>query len=207
MPTLPPVAQVIKVVVKGAQEGPWNNIFHLQYSGLAPNSSNLNTMAGTILANYTAAFAPILNTAVAIEECQLADLTSATAAIGQASVTTTGTRVGANNPASVAAVISWSINLRYRGGHPRSYIPAGCQEDLAGFTSWTPAFITQLDAAAGSFLTSMNALTTGSTTYKLCIVSYSSNNAPRPQPLPFQIQGHSVDSRVDTQRRRLGKDR
>lgn len=207
MPSLPPVAQVLKVIVKGQQEQPFNNIFHLQYSGLAPNASDLNTMAGTILSNYTAAFAPILNTAVAIQNCAIADLTSATAAEGEATVTTAGTRVGENFPASVASVISWHINLRYRGGHPRTYLPGGVVADLNGFSTWSGAFVTELNSAAGAFLTSMNALTTGATTYKLCIVSYSANNAPRPQPLPFLIQSHSVDNRVDTQRRRLGKDR
>lgn len=207
MPSMPPVAQVLKVIVKGQQDQPFNNIFHLQYSGLAPNASDLNTMAGTILANYTSAFASLLNTAVAIQQCTLVDLTSATAAEGEATTTTAGTRAGPNFPANVAAVLSWTINLRYRGGHPRTYLPAGIMTDLSGFTTWSPAFVTELDAAAGTFRTSMNALTTGATTYKLCIVSYSSNNAPRPQPLPFQIQGHSVDNRVDSQRRRLGKDR
>ncbi len=208
MPSLPPVAQVCKVVVRGSfDDTPWNNIFHLQYSGLAPNATDLNTMATNVLGAYTTAFAPLMAAGLPISECQISDLTSATAAQGEATVGTAGTRVGAANPASVAAVISWHINLRYRGGHPRTYVPAGTNDDLLNFTTWTSAFVTELDAAAGTFKSAMDALVTGATTYKLCIVSYQSGGAPRPQPLPFQINAHSVDSRVDTQRRRLGKDR
>jgi hypothetical protein len=207
MPSLPPVGQVLKVAVKGTQEGPWNNIFHLQYVGPAPTAVQLDTLAASVLTAYTSAFASVLNTAVTIDNCKIADLTSATAAIGEADIETFGTRTGANNPSSVACVVSWSINLRYRGGHPRTYLPAGTQEDLAGFTSWSGIFVGEVLAAANSFRTAMNALTTGTTTYKMVIVSYSTNNAPRPQPLPFLINAASVDNRVDTQRRRLGKDR
>jgi len=208
MPALPPVAQVCKVIVQG-EFAPtiWENIFHLQFSGLAPDAGALNGLAGQVLTAYVTNFAPLLNTAVAIQSCSIMDLTSPTAASGNATTTSAGSRVGSPNPASIACVISWAINLRYRGGHPRTYLPAGTNEDTINFTSWTQAFIAEATAAASSFHTAMNALVTGSTTYKLCIVSYRSGNAPRPQPLPFQIQGSSVDSRIDSQRRRLGKDR
>lgn len=206
MPPLPSVSNVIGVKVRGDNDSaPFENVFHLQLTGLAPNSSDLNTLAGSILSAYTTAFGAILATAIHVTECDVVDLTSNVAASGSANAAFTGTRVGLGLTAQVAIVISWEIQLRYRGGHPRTYLPAGVGEDTLTATQWTPAFITEVQDAAVTFRNSLNALTTGSTTYKMCSVSYRANNAPRPQPLPFVIQGSSVDSRVDTQRRRLGK--
>lgn len=207
MPALPDAPSCIRLRVVGADNGaPWNNIFHLQYSGGSPTVANLNTLCGSFLSAYNAQFAALLNPVVTITSADAADLTNAGAASGSATSAGVGTRTGTPLPTSACAVISWKINNRYRGGHPRTYVPAGNVADVLVGRTFTDAFITAFDAAITAFLSAVNALTTGTVTYKLICLSYTRNKVALIPPVPYTIQSGMADHRLDTQRRRLGKD-
>jgi hypothetical protein len=114
----------------------------------------------------------------------------------------------------VAAVISWDIDQRYKGGHPRTYLPGIDQAAFAaeGSNTWGTAFITALKAAALTFLTQLvaNLLAAGFASAEPIIISRFSKG-PRPSAVPFAITNSSanpvtVNERIDTQRRRLGKE-
>jgi hypothetical protein len=64
-------------------------------------------------------------------------LTSPTAGVGSAAASAVGTRAGAPLDANTAVLINHHIGRRYRGGKPRTYLPAGVGADLATPQSWT----------------------------------------------------------------------
>lgn len=212
MPALPAVARVVRVQVRGLIRGarPWQNGFHLQYTGTAPGVSDLNTLAASIGTAYVTNFGPVIYTGNSVESVVLADLTSPLAASGESGFAGGGARTGTSLTAQVACVVSWDINVRYRGGHPRTYHPAGVIADAPSAVTWNGSFVTEMLAAATAFRTAMNALTTIGATYTMVTVSYfNPGNQPgviRPVPAVYTVQGARVRSRIDTQRRRLGKE-
>lgn len=63
-----------------------------------------------------------------------------------------GTQTGWN-PDNVAGLISWEGNWpRYKGGHPRCYLPYQANGTLLYATEWTGAAVTAMNAAIATFL-------------------------------------------------------
>ena len=214
----PDVAQVVLAVMKGTHNGiGWANKLHLQYSGTAPSVANLTSIGTSIGSAWNTNFAPMCHANVTMDEVDLQDLTSRLAA---ASTVTglghVGSRAGTDLPNSVACVVSWKINKRFRGGHPRSYIPAGVTADITSGHLWTTgpgSFVSDMTSAAAAFLTALNAIAVGGATYKMAAVNMYTHDpatgAPMyvlPIPNVYTIQSAAVHDRIDTQRRRLGKE-
>ncbi len=207
MPPLPDAAAIVRVRVVGTVNGaPFNNLFHLQYSGSAPSVANLNSVCTDVLTAWQTNFKSLCPSSVVLASADAQDLTNSSAASGTATDTTAGTRSGTAMPNSVAMCITWKINNRYRGGHPRTYLPAGVIADVTGGNRWADAFVTAADTAAAAFLVAMNAISVGGSTYKMVCLSYRRNKVALVPPVPYTIQSSLVDHRPDTQRRRLGRD-
>jgi len=207
MPPLPPAASILLVRLKGTNgSSAWNNVMHVRYSGAAPSSANLVTLANAIGNAWATSLAPLAPTVVTLREIDIADLTSPTAAVGSASMTHAGTRTGSGFTAQVAMVGSWIAALRFRGGHFRQYWPFGVQTDQGSITTWSSAFQTAAQAGLESFRVAINALSVGTATCQLVGLSYFTAHALRPTPLPVPIDAVVVHGRIDTQRRRLGKE-
>ena len=208
MPQLPAATNCVIAVLSGnIGNGTWSNVFHMQYTGTAPQVADLTTIGGGLVTAWTTNIAPLVPTTTSLTGWVLADLTNQTAAQTRASITAVpGTRTGTANPNNCALVSSWQVNLRYRGGHPRTYWPAGVQADVTSGSQWSATFRTAALSGIGAFRTAVNALTHGTTTYKLIMLSYYSNKVLRPQPLALLVNGVAIHGRVDTQRHRLGKE-
>jgi hypothetical protein len=207
VPALPPVANVIHVRLIGSLgNATWNNIFHLQYSGQPPNSAALQTLAGSIATAWIANLGPLAPTVCTLTGATLTDLTSPTSASTAVTLNSVGTRAGTPFSAQVAVVGSWAVNLRRRGGHWRNYWTFGVVADLLNQTQWTPAFAAACQSGLAGFRTALNAMNVGGSPVTLVGVSWFDAHALRPTPLVLPIQGVSVHPRVDTQRRRLGKE-
>lgn len=207
MPPLNPVGQALKVRLVGTfYTRPWNNILHVQYSGSAPTSGQLITYCNSVSNAWSTNIAPICPTVVTLTLVQATDLTNAASASGESVVTVPGTLAGQPLSIQVALVISWSINLRYRGGHPRSYIPAGVVAETQSGNLWSDTFRATAAASGQSFLTAMNAISVAGSPSFMISVSYKTGNAIRPIPTKNPIVAALVHPRIDTQRRRLGKE-
>jgi len=118
-----------------------------------------------------------------------------------------GTDATDGEPAQVSAAVSWGISAYYRGGHPKTYMPGMCTDMLANVTTLDPTYVSALQAGGADFITAVNAETTTTiSAVTLGTVSFASGNAWRATPVfrPF-ISAH-VHPRIDTQRRRLGKE-
>src|SRR5262245_23053982 len=177
----------------------------LQYTGNAPIAGDLNSISVQAGNAWNASFAGLVNTSAALTEVICQDLASDMGQQGNAVVNHVGTRAGALIPVNVACVLSWHIARRYRGGHPRSYAPFGVGADVSAGHLWNTGAQQAFQSGANAFLTAMNAITIGGSSYFLINVSYHTAHALRPVPTRDPILSVSVDDRIDTQRRRLGK--
>lgn len=183
------------------------HIMHAQYAGGTPSVADCNTLAGLIRGAWATRFTSQLPTGASYSMFEVADLATMTGAVGVNTSAVTGTAAAAAGVTNAAcAVISWKVGLRYRGGKPRTYVPYGSAAAPANGIQVPGAYVTSLKAAAAGFLTDVNAMTSGTITIALAMVSYYSHNQLRPLGLPYLITGSDVHNRVDTQRRRLGKE-
>jgi hypothetical protein len=112
-------------------------------------------------------------------------------------------------PASVALCIGWQVQQHYKGGHPRTYLVGPDSGQTTGGRRFTTVLTTGAVAGANNFHASVNAGGSGNITgVKLGVVSFVNKGKWRDPPIfrDFVPGGAHCDTRVDSQRRRLGRD-
>src|SRR5580692_179453 len=130
----------------------------------------------------------------------------------EGSYATGGAAGGIDSPPISAAsccCLSWATGLYYRGGKPRSYIGGIPASELAASSSKLVQndYANALAAGAAAFLAAVNALDVSPITPgALGTLSFAKDKAWRDPPIPVPYTGVQVGSRLDTQRRRLGKE-
>lgn len=120
--------------------------------------------------------------------------------------TLVGGSTAATREDQVAVVVSWLVGSTWRGGKPRTYLPSPEGLASADTAHITAAAATTLQAHGVQAITDWNAVTSGPflTCQFVCLRFFSKGAAlVPPQALP--VIGCKVDTRFDTQRRRLGK--
>jgi hypothetical protein len=203
MPALPAAAGVVRTALSGTTTGAgvWLTRFYTHYSGTPPTNAQLATYDAAIGTAWGTNIKPLQNAALALVQIASEDLTSATGAVDTTASAQTGTRAGSALPSSAAAVISYVIARRYRGGHPRGYWPLGADSDLNSETQWTAAFVASLNTGLANFFTAVAAAGwTGAGTLTHVNVSYYSGFTVITQDL---VTGVSAKLSIGTQRRRL----
>jgi hypothetical protein len=103
---------------------------------------------------------------------------------------------------------SLEINRRYRGGHPRKYLPFGTAGTYASASSkfWDSGFIDDVQTKMAAFLSAVGGRTEGSTNFNDVVnVSYYTGGALRVTPVVDAVTSLAVRTRICSQRRRLGK--
>lgn len=209
------------VTVSGLNQGTrWQNKLHFTYpTGTSITFTQLAALATGVENAWIANIAPLCNTNVTMTNITAIDLNSRTGPNFNISPTTAppGTRAGVPLTVQNALTASWVIQSRYRGGHPRTYFPGGVQADTLSGHQWTTAFISVAQSGFEAFRVALNGITSGTITFTFVMLSYfsGSHELPgqpppppvlRPIPVPFAINGVVVHPRIDTQRRRLGKE-
>ena len=210
MPTRPfvPVTDVVKIQANGTYNGgKFANIFHVKYSGTTPTVADLTTFANSFATQLTSGPCVGMDSTATYTELILTDLTSVSSARAIVAISKAGTHVAtAGMPTQVSFVVGWTIARRYRGGHPRTYIAAQDQGNMANGINWITAWVTTVQNAMNSFLSGVNAITLGGATVQLGCVEYSTGHVLLTTGIfePFSAAVGRV--RICTQRRRLGKE-
>lgn len=171
------------------------------------SNADAATIATAIRNALNTNFGPMLNTSTVINSVEVVDLSSLTGAVGTNTSAITGTGGAAGTiPVSACAVVSWKTSLHYRGGHPRTYFPLRTASDFTAGKTLTTTYTSALASAAAAYLTAFNAITSGSLIITFVMVSYFTHHSLRSQGTPFAITSSAVHTRLDSQRRRLGKE-
>lgn len=187
----------------------WANVFHCQLTTSGSIAqADLDTWTTAFQAAYKTRFASHSN-AIALYSLAKTILYTPGGGALISSVAMTGAGTDAGTPVadnSSCKVVSWLSTVYWRGGKPRTYIPAPITGDVVNNNALSGAEAASLAAAAVSFRTDVNALTATSITgTQLGFVSFFSGNAVRGTPLFFAITGAKAHPRLGSQRRRLGK--
>ena len=150
MPSVPGVVRCTMVYDIGADTNIING-FYVHYTGSAPTGAELVTFGDAIVSAFNAHLAPFYASGRAGPFLECVDLSSPTSAIGTSTTEGTGAESGNDLPAEVAAVAKFHVARRYRGGHPRTYMPFGTATDVASGQLWESAFTAGLKSALEAF--------------------------------------------------------
>lgn len=210
MPPLPAVPDVIHLKISGTyHDAKWLNQYFVQYSGGAPSASDLASyllhLNGGMVTDYTDEMS-VDNEVTLLEATDLASSTGATASRPVTSAF--GVRTGDFMPAQVAMVGSLTITRRYRGGHPRKYLPWGTAGTMASGSTidWDSGFVADCVLKFDDVLAQQVGLTVGSTNLLNNVnVSYVNAGARRTSAVVDIVTGAVIKPRICNQRRRLGK--
>ena len=209
MPPLPVVPDVIKIEIEGTyHDAKWVNIYYTGYTGVAPPATDLNNYLASLLTNAIPKYAAEMSADNEVTSLKATDLASYTGATDTIPASVFGVRAGDFMPSNVAMVASCEIGRRYRGGHPRKYLPWGTAGTMASGSTidWDSAFVADCQTKFTGVLTDMKGFTSGATNWVNNVnVSYVDAKVRRMVPVVDVITSSIIRSRICSQRRRLGK--
>lgn len=190
---------------------PWANVMWLFATGSGEiTTGDLNTLADALHTEYGDAFAPLLSQEWSLDHTKVDLWFDGDQLQGDNSESVVGVQPVDPFPAQVACCISWQLAVHYRGGHPRTYIAGVGVDEANNNTTWQPSFIGFMTTQANLFHAGVEAIGpigSGISSIEHGVVSFQSAKQWRTPPLFRRIAGGTVDTRIDTQRRRLGRDR
>jgi hypothetical protein len=217
MAALPPVPKGVRLDFH-LKQGDDPNIMvrdFYQYAG-ALSVADAVTWLAAITIGWNGVVA-LMSTTVTHLQIVLTDLTSNTAPQVTDTTTHVGTDAGAPNAAGTAFLLKKILARRYRGGHPRTYLPGMGSVRLQDPQTWNAASVANITAAYTTYVAAViagapgavgavthvnisyysgftNHLTTGGRAY--------SSPTPRVSPVVDAITGIVGLSAVASQRRR-----
>lgn len=219
MPALPAVPKTVRLDLfftsTGGGRAQIRQFFF--YSGTLSNT-DAQTWLNNIVAGWGTNMSPNLNQDYTLIRSELTDLTSSSAPQVFSTTAHAGGVTNVNVSAGVAMVIKNTIPRRYRGGHPRVYLPGLSVTDRANELRWDPTrlnvFVTAFTAFIAACTANTNPAAIGTIVH--CNVSYYQGftnhtypsgrvkaiPTPRVTPLIDSIVGQVGNPSIASQRRR-----
>lgn len=145
---VPGTTQCVISGVYGTQ--PWACVWHWKFDNSTANWSQteVNTLATLIKQSWQVYAAPLCATTVHLTNVQVTDIGSTTPVVGIDSTIVPGTGSSAQiENSSTCTLISLKIPVRYKGGHPRTYLPWGTLGVQASEFQWTSAYVSSATTA------------------------------------------------------------
>lgn len=210
MPAKPFVPGVARVTMKGTQPGgSWACVFHVGWPATqTPLGGEAQTLADNFWTAFTANAIHGLSADMHVKECDVVDLSNDQGSGGVHSGDVPGGTVGAAAPPNLAVLVSWKINRRYRGGHPRTYLPSPSVNHVSETGAYSNQSGVQTDV--NSFFNAVNAIPYSGgagQTFDLVVPLFHFNKTTQLWELRSVagISAGTVHARVATQRRRMPK--
>jgi hypothetical protein len=206
MAPLPSKPGLVKCVIGLTMNGiPAANVFHVWDSaGGDFSQTEVDALAQGVFVAYHTNFKASMQAGTAATSCVAQSLASITSPVGSFTGSVAGTNSGTVMPNSLACVISWKTQRRYRGGHGRTYFGGLPNNAFQGATLFDGNYCAILSAAANAFRLAIPLITLpAARTVVLAIPHYRRNGALLNPPEVDIVTGQGVNNKVDTQRRRL----
>jgi len=203
---LPIVAGTVKIQFSWSYGTDANVMTHMFFSGLVatPATADLQSFTNLARSSWVTNMLSLQTPNVTLRTVYgtyLGDLTSAQVS---ATGSNAGTRTGGTLAASQCALVNLKISRRYRGGHPRLYIPAGAQTDVLDPQHWSSGFLTAFATGWNAWVAAMNGFTSASISSQFFSnVSYYHAGGLRATPVVDAVTASALNSIPGTQRRRL----
>lgn len=163
MPALPPVPAVIRadVLYELGSDIDALTRLHIGYSGTPPIDATCVALAGLLNIIFGAEFGTYMTPGNKILGVRVTDLSSPTGGQGESLSTTNGSYSSGVVPAGVSLLANMTIQRRYRGGKPRSYLPLGGSVGLTSQSLWDPTFLANVQAALNACIADIAVTATG----------------------------------------------
>lgn len=198
---------------------PWAVVFHYYIGSAIPyTQSQINALGQAFNQRTTTHLIPLWSSQVKHVATSVADLTDQTQRIYESPLANTPGTVPTVPPTLASCIlVSYRIPARYRGGHPRSYLPPSGIGNTSDGDNWTAGVVTTWQTAINAFIAGLDSdmAAAGVLTGHLCAPRYTyqydadevkhkfvkkrlSFIAPNP------VTAAVVSAKIATQRRRLG---
>lgn len=189
-------------------------------SGGPLTSGQATDMAGQTAANINTDLNALFLSDTVLTQVTCTDLTSPSAGQGVWTGSYAGSDSGIPMGAGVAIIVSEHFARRYRGGHPRRYLPSPAAAHMADQQSWTSGFLTAVGTHWGDFVTAQELVASGgidlgnfvnvSYYHGFTNVTYPSGRVRpvptlRATPVVDDITAFTVNPKAGSQRRRNGQ--
>lgn len=208
MPALKNVPHVAKVVFSGVTGSrPWANVMHVEYGVTGGNldPADVQYIADQLEAKYAARFMPNVPSSTSLLRVDVTDLNSPTGLAAANVTTVAGGLAGPAASANCGTLINWTIGRRYRGGHPRTYLPSIQEGDVDAAGVVIAARQTALNTATTGFISDLATLTlpVRGTAPSLVCVHYRLANVILDPPLVDPVINGKCNTLIGSQRRRV----
>jgi hypothetical protein len=202
------VPGVLRCVMRGVADGVQiANVIHVFRGVISPwTAGDAQLQVNSMAATFVTRFQGLISNRYTFTGVEGTDLTNITGVVATAAASAAGTKTGTGTSNATAQCISWKTAAHFRGGHCRTYLFGPGTAELSLGTTWIGTHVTALKTAAINWITDVNT-GAGLTGTQMVMVRRIKDKTVLKPPLIFPILTADVDSRVDTQRRRLGKDR
>lgn len=150
---VPGVAQAVLQGVFGTQ--PWAVVWHFKFDNSTSNwtQTNIQQLADAISGGWGSYALNIIAPTVVLQQITTTDIGSTTPVVGSNSVSHAGAGgSGALANSSMCTLMRFKINVRYKGGHPRSYLPWGTNTNTLNEFSWNAAYATLSQSAMANLI-------------------------------------------------------
>lgn len=207
MSVRPPVANVFQVDVTSTFLGTTaHNLFHVRFTGTPPSNTDFVDFDTAQGATMVRPWNHQCSDSLEVTSFTYTDLTSDTSTRTIVDKSVFGTVGGIQMSPQVACCVDFPVARRYRGGHPRMYIPGLGGESWDGEVGWDASFLTNMTNDFLAAVAGVNSYSGGAfDSMEWGSVSYVSGGAPRVTPLFDPAISVEVQTRLCSQRRRLGK--
>jgi hypothetical protein len=207
VPALLPVNNVVRIAFHQGYEGATVlNIIHAEYDGSPPDSAALSTFADGAHTAWKDNVLPTISNDLFLQLTVVDDLDAAGGAQGSHASNDAGGDGADNLPANVAVCVSLGFTgARYRGGHPRAYLSGITKDRLSGVKDITGGAASDFQTGFNNFLADLAAVQINGTDVSPALVRRHSHNVILNPPLVLPLTTATVNTRLDSQRRRLGR--
>lgn len=206
MPPLPAAPSVLRFALNHSYGPiPVENILFFKYNGAQGTPADLSTLAVQVGTAWAGNMMNHLTHNLTLDTVTAEDLTSNVSPSAIGVIGSAGGEPNDGLPANCALVISHHISRRYRGGHPRTYVAGLLAGAITDDHHLTPGNVTQFTNDYAGFVAAVVALADAHWTPLAPVnVSYHSAHALRVAPVIDPILTSDCQSRLCSQRRRLG---
>jgi hypothetical protein len=198
---------------------PWAVVTHWKYDGQTQDwtAANIQTLATELKNGWANNLATFHVSQVVLQNVQTVDLGNSAPVTGQELNGVSGTHPSTGGlPSSTCFVVSDRIGARYRGGHPRQYLPIGTPSDTNSESTWSPTFVSNATAGWVGLVNHVRSVlppVNGSQLSQVSIAyTYTYENVPTKNKYVkvrtglknvYVVQSYIGRSLIGTQRRRL----
>jgi len=210
MPALPAAPRTVRCAIRATYGDDLDvlNIFHLEFTDDGPYvPADLLAVGGIVFGEFHTQFGSLIGSAFVWQDCTVKDISVLDGAVAlfQPEAPVAGGNTGAPLPANCALVVSWKEDISYRGGHPRTYLCAIPDSVVLDPQHITAASAALYQSAGNLFIAGLAAADwpAGMGVGELVAVHYHLNGAPLTPPQVRPLRAAVVNTRLDSQRRRL----